>query len=164
MEAGTISPVHLTWLDVAVRVAAALVLSFALGLERFVHKKPVDFRPFMIIGLASCALTIAIVEFAYRASDPELSVDPAKVVSGIMSGIGFLGAGALFREKHVVQGAGSAAAIWAAGALGVVCGFGMIWLAALLAFSVVATLLLSRPFTDDYAARAETDDSSDDDR
>src|SRR3546814_12705078 len=91
-----------------------------------------DFRPFFIISLASCSLTVAILELGYRSSDPHLSIYPAKVISGVMTCIGFLGAGALFREKHLVQGAGSAAAIWAAGALGIVCGMGFLWLAALL--------------------------------
>lgn len=122
MEPGALSPVHLGWLDAGARIGAAIILAFALGLERFVHKKPVDFRPFVIISLPSCALTIGIVEFAYSASAPELSVDPAKVVSGIMTGIGFLGAGAIFREQHAVQGAGSAASIWAAGATGTYAG------------------------------------------
>lgn len=158
MELGTISPVHLSWFDAAARMGGALALSLALGFERFIHKKPIDFRPFVIIALASCALTIGIVEFAYRASDPELSVDPAKVASGIMTGIGFLGAGAIFREQHVVQGAGSAAAIWAAGATGIVCGLGLLWLAGLLSAGVVLTLLLSRPFTDAYTASTENED------
>lgn len=159
MEPGTLSPVHLSWLDAAARIIAAVVLSLALGLERFFHKKPVDFRPFVIISLASCALTIAIVEFAYRASDPELSIDPAKVVSGIMTGIGFLGAGAMFRERRVVQGAGSAAAIWAAGAMGIVCGLGLLWLASILTVGIVLTLLVGRPFTEDYAVKGADKES-----
>src|SRR3546814_876575 len=126
MEAGAFSPVHLSWLDALARLGGAILFSLAIGLERFLHRKPVDFRPFVIISLASCALTVAILELGYRSSDPHLSIDPAKVISGVMTGIGFLGAGALFREKHLVQGAGSAAAIWAAGALGIVCGMGFL--------------------------------------
>lgn len=158
MEAGAFAPIHIGWIDAGARIGAALLLSLALGLERFVRRKSVDFRPFVIIALASCALAIAVMELAYRTDDDQLSIDPAKVISGIMSGIGFLGAGALFREKHVVQGAGSASAIWAAGAIGMVCGFGMLWLAGLLALGVVATLLVSRPFTDEYTVRI-TDDA-----
>src|SRR3546814_20395826 len=70
-----------------------------------------------------------------------------------MTGIGFLGAGALFREKHLVQGAGSAAAIWAAGALGIVCGMGFLWLAALLSGGIVILFLVGRPYTNAYDAR-----------
>lgn len=158
MEAGTLAPVHLSWLDALARVGASLLLSLALGLERYLHRKPVDFRPFVIIAVASTSLMIGIIEFAFHAADPDLSVDPAKVVSGIMTGIGFLGAGALFREQHIVHGAGSAASIWAAGAIGVVCGLGAVWLAGLLAGAVVLTLLASRPFIDDYTIDADKDD------
>jgi putative Mg2+ transporter-C (MgtC) family protein len=161
VEAGTRAPIHLGWLDVALRLGAALLLSLALGVERYWRRKPVDFRPFVIVAVASCALIIAIVEFAARATDDSLSVDPAKVVSGILTGIGFLGAGALFREKHIVHGAGSASSIWAGGALGVVCGFGFLWLGAALAVAVVGTLLLSRPFTDAYTISADNKDDAD---
>lgn len=158
MDAGTFHPDHVTWLDALLRVGAALVLSLALGLERFWRRKPLDFRPFVIIALASCALSLSIVEFAYRADDDSLSVDPAKVLSGVMSGIGFIGAGALFREKHVVHGAGSAAAIWASGAIGLVCGLGFLWLAGLVALALLAVLILSRPFTEDYTARIDDEE------
>lgn len=155
MEAGSFSPIHLSWLDAIARMGVALGLSLLLGFERYAHHKPVDFRPFAIIALASSSLIIGIIEFTYRAADPKLSIDPAKIVSGIMTGIGFLGAGTLFREKHVVQGAGSAASIWAAGAIGIACGLGMLWLAGLLAAGVLATLVLSRPIIRRYAVDAE---------
>jgi len=154
------SPGQITWVDALLRIGAALLFCLALGLELFLRRKPIDFRPFVIIGLASCALSIAIVEFAYKVDDETLSVDPAKVLSGVMSGIGFIGAGALFREAHVVQGAGSAASIWAAGAIGLVCGLGMLWLAGIVTLALVLLLLLSQPFTDDYTIRI--DDAADD--
>lgn len=161
MEADTFSPSHLTWMDAAVRIGAALVLSLALGLERFWRKKPIDFRPFVIIALASCALTVSIIEFAYRADDDTISIDPARILSGVMSGIGFIGAGALFREEHTVYGAGSAASIWASGAIGLVCGLGFLWLAGLLTVALLAVLILSRPFTEAYTIRI--DDEADED-
>lgn len=160
MAPGALTPVHLAWLDVLARFAAALVLALALGLERFLHRKPVDFRPFIIISLASCCLTIAIMEVAARADDHQLSIDPAKVMSGIMTGIGFLGAGALFRDERVVQGAGSAAAIWAAGAIGIVSGFGLLWLAGMLGLAVVGTLIVSRPFIGDYTGSPPPEDDA----
>ncbi len=161
MEIGTFGPVHIGWLDALARIGGALLLSFMLGLERFLRKKPVDFRPFVIIAIASCALTLGISEYAFRADDPQLSIDPAKVVSGVMTGIGFIGAGALFREQHTVFGAGSAASIWASGAIGLVCGFGFLWLAGLLTLSVVLVLVVSRPFTDEYTIRVDDEEDRD---
>lgn len=158
MEVGTFSPVYLSWLDVLARIAAAIVLSLALGLERFLRKKPIDFRPFVIISLASCTLVLAVSEYGVKVNDTALAVDPSRVVQGILTGIGFLGAGALFREQHTVYGAGSATSIWAAGAMGLICGFGLLWLAALLTVGLLLVLGLSRPFTDEYTIRMDEED------
>ena len=162
MEIGAFGPVQVTWLDALARFGAAFLLSFTLGLERFLRKKPVDFRPFVIIALASCSLVLGVSVYVYRADDADLSVDPSRVVQGVMTGIGFIGAGALFRERHTVYGAGSAASIWAAGAIGLICGFGFLWLAALLSVSLVLLLGLSRPFTDEYTIRVDDEEDSGD--
>lgn len=149
-------------MDAILRLGAALLLSLALGMERFLRKKPIDFRPFVIIALASSALTVSIIEFAYGTQHERISIDPARVLSGVMTGIGFIGAGALFREDHTVYGAGSAASIWAAGAIGLICGLGYLWLAALLAVLLIALLLLSRPFTQEYTIQIDEEEDGDD--
>ena len=145
----------LTWLDVLLRVGASLVFALSIGVERLAHRKPVDFRPFIIIAVASCALCLAILELGHSLSNSSISIDPAKVISGVTTGIGFLGAGALFREQHYVRGAGSAAAVWAAGAIGIVCGLGFIWLGGILAAVVMLSLLIGRRFVSDYTAEVE---------
>ena len=161
MEPGTLFPIHIDWLDAFARVGMSILFALSIGVERFVHKKPVDFRPFVIIALASCGLGIMVVELPFTSADPNLSIDPAKVISGVMTGIGFLGAGALFREGDIVKGAGSAASIWSAGAIGLICGMGFIWLAGIVALGIVLLLLLSRRFvdTDAYTAGLASDES-----
>lgn len=160
MEPGTLFPVQIAWVDAIARIALAILFALSIGVERFVHRKPVDFRPFVIISLSSCGLGLLIVELPLTSSDPNLSIDPAKVISGVMSGIGFLGAGALFREGDIVKGAGSAASIWSAGAIGLICGMGFLWLAGLVALGIVVTFLLSRRFvdTDSYTASVADED------
>lgn len=90
-------------------------------------------------------------------SDQQLQIDPTRVFAGVMTGIGFLGAGAMFREEQFVKGGGSAAAIWAAGAIGIVCGIGLLWLAALVAVPILLLLVISGPFIDHYDADVEED-------
>lgn len=148
MAPGTLLPVHISVADALLRIGCAILFALAIGVERFLHKKPVDFRPFVIVSLASCALGIVILELPFTTADDNVSIDPAKVISGVMSGIGFLGAGALFREGDIVKGAGSAASIWAAGAIGLVCGLGFPWLAALVATGVVMLFVFARRFVD----------------
>ena len=70
--------------------------------------------------------------------------------SGVITGIGFLGAGAMFHEDSYVKGAGSAASIWAPGAIGLICGVGLLWLAVILAGGVLMVLMVSAPFTGKY--------------
>ncbi|MDX3910135.1 MAG: MgtC/SapB family protein [Sphingobium sp.] len=160
MEPGTFLPVHIGWIDALARIGLAILFALSIGVERFVHKKPVDFRPFVIISLSSCGLGLLVVELPFTSADANLSIDPAKVISGVMSGIGFLGAGALFREGDIVKGAGSAASIWSAGAIGLICGMGFLWLAGLIALGIVVLFLVSRRFveTDPYTASLAGED------
>lgn len=147
-----LTPTSLGWGEMLTRLGAAALFSAALGIERYTNKKPVDFRPFMIIAVVSAALLIAITEFAVTADDETFSIDPAKVFNGILSGIGFLGAGALFRDKNVVRGAGSAAAIWASGGIGIMCGLGYLWLGGVIAIGLVLLLLLSNDLSNVHGA------------
>jgi len=152
MQPGTFSPEHIGWLEAAMRMGCAIVFPLLIGLERYFRKKPIDFRPFVIISVASCGLSLGSLELARSTVDQQLQIDPTRVFAGVVTGIGFLGAGAMFREKNYVQGAGSAAAIWAAGAIGIICGIGSLWLAALIAIPILLLLLISGPFIHRYDA------------
>ena len=141
------SPTAITWSQAFIRMGAALVLPLLIGLERFLRKKPIDFRPFVIISVGSAGLVMAAIEMLASAAGPQTQIDPTRVIEGVITGIGFLGAGAMFRQGNYIQGAGSAAAIWSAGAIGLACGMGEIWLAAMMAIIILAVLLVSGPFT-----------------
>ena len=158
------SPSALSWSEALLRLGAATLLPFLIGLERFFRKKPIDFRPFIIISVGSCGLLIASIEMLDTTSDPQTRIDPTRVIEGVITGIGFLGAGAMFREGGFVQGAGSAAAIWSAGAIGLACGMGELWLAILMAAIVLITLVASGPFTSQWDAHgSDADETSHDD-
>lgn len=141
------APETMSWEDVGLRFAFATILPFLIGLERFFRRKPIDFRPFVIISVGSCGLVMASIEMLQSVNDTNSNIDPTRVIEGVITGIGFLGAGAMFREGNYVQGAGSAAAIWVAGAIGLSCGMGEIWLATIMAAIVLSLLVASGPFT-----------------
>lgn len=151
------TPTTLTWLDIAVRVGCATLLPLAIGLERFLRRKPIDFRPFVIISVAACGLLIGSMELLQDTADPQGRIDPTRVIQGVITGIGFLGAGAMFRDGAFVQGAGSAASIWGAGAIGLVCGMGELWLAAIIAGVILLLMLVSEPVTKKWDASEEND-------
>lgn len=142
------SPSTISWTQAAIRMGAATLLPLLIGLERFLRNKPIDFRPFVIISVASAGLVLASIEMLAAASgSPQTQIDPTRVIEGVITGIGFIGAGAMFRQGNFVQGAGSAAAIWSAGAIGLACGMGEIWLAATMAVIILILLVVSGPFT-----------------
>jgi putative Mg2+ transporter-C (MgtC) family protein len=157
IAAGALTPIDIDWGQALVRFLCAVLLPLAIGTERFLRRKPIDFRPFVIISVASCALTMGGLQLAYRGSDPQLSIDPTRIFAGVITGIGFLGAGAVFREGNHLVGSGSAAAIWAAGAIGILSGAGLLWLAGVVGILVLAVLLLSDPIV----TRSAGDDAVD---
>ena len=152
-----LSPDTISWTDAIIRIGSAFLFPLLLGFERFLRRKPIDFRPFVIISVGACALVIGIMEFAENITDPQFRIDPSRILEGVITGIGFLGAGAMFRKGAFVQGAGSAASIWVAGVIGLVSGMGQIWLAACITAIVLALLFFSGPFTDDYDPRHNID-------
>ena len=154
-------PSSMAWSDVIVRLAAAIFLPLAIGIERFLHRKPIDFRPYVIISVAACGLLVGTTELLESQSNNTNQIDPTKVIEGIITGIGFIGAGAMFRQGNYVQGAGSASSIWCAGAIGIVCGMGELWLAGMITAIVLVLLFVSRPFTDNWDPASESDDQGD---
>lgn len=149
-------PGAIGWADFALRMAAATLLPLLIGMERFLRRKPIDFRPFVIISVSACGLAIGAMELPTKTADPQIAIDPSRVFEGVITGIGFLGAGAMFRRGSFVQGAGSAASIWAAGAIGLVCGFGELWLAGTMTAIILLLLLVSGPFTREWDPEATT--------
>ena len=141
------APETMNWEGAGLRFAFATILPLFIGLERFFRRKPIDFRPFVIISVGSCGLVMASIEMLQSINDTNTNIDPTRVIEGVITGIGFLGAGAMFREGNFVQGAGSAAAIWVAGAIGLTCGMGELWLATAIATIVLILLIASGPFT-----------------
>ncbi|WJY17434.1 MgtC/SapB family protein [Alteriqipengyuania flavescens] len=153
-----LTPNTLAWTDALIRIGAATFLPFLIGLERFLRNKPIDFRPFIIISVSAAGLLMSAVELLSASTDSNTQIDPTRVIEGVITGIGFLGAGAMFRQGNFVQGAGSAASIWSAGAIGLACGMGEIWLAILMALVVLIVLVSSGPFTAKWDAQHGPDE------
>ncbi|HWY40068.1 MAG TPA: MgtC/SapB family protein [Chthoniobacterales bacterium] len=131
--------------DIAVRLGAALILGSALGLNRELHGKPAGLRTHALVCLGAAAATMVALNYQDRsqAADPNAI---GRVVQGILTGIGFLGAGVILRDPagHVT-GLTTAATIWICAVLGIVCGLGY-WLIMAIALGLTAlALLFGRP-------------------
>jgi putative Mg2+ transporter-C (MgtC) family protein len=113
-------------LEILPRIVAALACGVGIGINRDLHRKPAGFRTFGLVALGSAIVTIA----AQRVS-PGDEAAASRVAQGILTGIGFLGAGLIVRRerRHGVSGLTTAAAVWTTAGLGIACGLGLYLLA-----------------------------------
>lgn len=116
--------------EYTIRILAASFAGLILGTERAINKKPASFRTFALVSSASCIFTIlsVIVGEASRASG--IAVDPGRIAAQVVSGVGFVGAGIIYKDRTAgaVEGITTAVMVWFAASLGMVCGFGHILL------------------------------------
>ena len=136
--------------ELLIQFSAATLLPLSIGLERFFRSKPIDFRPYVVISVIACGIMISTGELVDSLVDAKTSVDPTRIMQGVITGIGFLGAGAMFKDGDFIKGAGSAASIWSAGVIGLVCGLGQLGLAIIMTTIVLVLMVVSAPFTDNW--------------
>jgi putative Mg2+ transporter-C (MgtC) family protein len=132
---GTLLPNARTLLHPQLRVGAAMVAGAALGLNRDLHGQPTGVRTLGIVGVGSAPAVLAV-------SDSHDVSAVSRVIQGILTGIGFLGAGVIFRNSGVqqVHGLTTAACTWLTACIGVTCGAGewrMMLVGVFLAFVVL---------------------------
>lgn len=114
-------------LELMGRVLLSFGLGGVLGLERERTGRPAGLRTHMLVCAGSVCFTIAGV---YGFTGPETSMrDPSRVAAQIVTGVGFLGAGTIFRTPSTIRGLTTAASIWLVAAIGMLIGAGMYWLA-----------------------------------
>ena len=97
------------------RIAAALLIGGLIGFERTFHGRPAGFRTHSLVCVASALLMLVTVyQSDWMTSTPidTIRTDPTRMAQGIMTGIGFLGAGVIFKEGLTVRGLTTAASIW----------------------------------------------------
>lgn len=132
--------------EFAGRVLFAAGCGFLVGLDREIKGKPLGVRAYILVAIGSSALMAVTLNFGLSsiAQDPALSIDPTRLIQGIVGGIGFLGAGAIMSSDNDgrLRGVASGAAIWAVGAIGVACGLGFLLEAAFVAILIFAVLNL----------------------
>lgn len=116
------------------RVLLAGALSALIGWQREKAHKPAGLRTHILIGLGAALFTVISVNFT--------GGDPSRIAAGVVTGIGFLGAGAIIHRTRVVEGMTTAASIWVTAAIGLACGAGFYIIAAVTALIVFVVLLL----------------------
>ena len=136
-----------------VALAIAYLLALPIGWNREREERSAGLRTFPLVAVATCGFIQAAE--AITASSPEAM---ARIVEGLITGMGFIGGGAILRLKDSVKGTATAASLWVTGAIGTSAGLGSYDVAVMLSVVTVVTLWLLSPFK--RLAEGEADDKS----
>lgn len=125
------------YMEEAAQVSVAFIIGAVIGIEREFRSKPAGFRTMILICVGSCLYTIL--------SKESNTVSPDRIASNIVTGIGFIGAGVIFKEGISVNGLTTAALIWITAALGMAVGYHNYPIAIVVASMVVVALFVLEP-------------------
>lgn len=135
-------------LIVFANLCGALILGLFVGYERSYHGRAAGMRTYGLVCMASCAMTVIVgyPTFWYGGSSQALLIghpppDPTRVIQGIVTGVGFLGAGVIVKEGMNISGLTTAASIWSSSAIGILVGIGFYSAAILLTFLSAALMM-----------------------
>lgn len=136
------------------RLMAACILGGIVGFEReYTRHTPAGFRTHILVSLGSC-LAMLISEFASTIYGD--TIDPTRIGAQVVSGIGFLGAGAILRHGVSVKGLTTAASIWAIACVGLACGVGFYSGAVIATILIYAVLIYLKSFSNKIANRVKS--------
>ena len=136
---------HEAFFTMSMRLLLALVLSGFIGFEREINNHAAGFRTHILVGVSSTLLMLMSLygfESYMEAHSGNVTFDPARIPSYVISGIGFLGAGTIIVNGMTVKGLTTAASIWAVAGLGLVVGIGMYDIAILTTIIILLSLVL----------------------
>jgi putative Mg2+ transporter-C (MgtC) family protein len=127
-------------------LAGALALGLLLGYERAYHGRAAGMRTYGIVCMASTALTVfcGYPGFWWGGGHAPTAIDPTRVIQGIVTGVGFLGAGVIMKEGLNISGLTTAASIWASSAIGVLVGLGFFAAAIMLTLLLLSLMMWAR--------------------
>src|SRR6185437_3475073 len=143
--------------EVIFKIILALLLSLVIGVEREIKKKPIGLKTSAVIATFSCLLTIVSIEAAYLVparDDINITMDPLRLSAQIVSGIGFLGAGAILRrDNDNITGLTTAAMIWGAASIGIAVGAGFYIESAFAVISVMFVVEVLAPILSKFGPK-----------
>ena len=100
----------------------AAALGSLIGLEREIHGQPAGLRTHMILAVGASLAAILSISYSQFLSSPSLPSDPGRIVAQVVSGVGFLGAGAIMKMGVTVKGLTTASSLWTTAIVGIACG------------------------------------------
>ncbi len=137
--------------ELLLRILLGTLLGGVIGFERDLHGRPAGLRTHSIVALASATFMVVSTQFTYWQHYKEsdlVRVDTSRIAASVVSGIGFLGAGAILRTGITIRGLTTAAGLWLVSAIGMAAGGGMYVVAAFATLLGLVTLTLLRRLED----------------
>ncbi|MCM8797790.1 MAG: MgtC/SapB family protein [Candidatus Omnitrophica bacterium] len=130
--------------EIILRLATTMLLSGFIGFERQMHRRIAGLRTHILVSLGSCLIMLTSL-YVFDIYKDVASVDPARIAAGVITGIGFLGAGTIIRDSGGVRGLTTAASLWVVAGIGLTVGCGF-FSAAVFAtiFTLIALFFLRR--------------------
>jgi putative Mg2+ transporter-C (MgtC) family protein len=142
-------PIPEEYITTFARITTALLLGGLIGLERSYNGRPAGFRTHSLVCMASSLLMLLTVyqwKLLEGAPIDTIRVDPTRMAQGIMTGVGFLGAGVIMKERFTIRGLTTAASIWITASIGIIVGMGFYFAAFLSTVLALGTLSVFRWF------------------
>lgn len=130
-------------LEILFRLLTAMLIGCAIGLDRNLHGKSTGMKTLGIVAMGAALVTMASTDFSTQPGEHHYDA-VSRAIQGVITGIGFLGAGVIVHENSTnrVRGLTTAASIWLTAAMGVVCGTGA-WRVGVIALGLMLVLLLA---------------------
>ena len=138
-----------------IALAVAYALALPIGWNREREERSAGLRTFPLVAMASCGFVMIATEVL----GPD-SQQHSRILEGLMTGIGFVGGGAILKQGDRAKGTATAASLWATGAIGAAVGYGQLDIAVILSLFTVLTLVLMTPLRRAVQERAEADEAS----
>ncbi len=134
----------LNWWDILFRLVLAAVLSGIVGFEREFHGRAAGFRTHILLCVGSTLIMLASMHL-FDVYAGRVALDPARLAAGVVTGIGFLGAGTIMRYKAAVRGLTTAASLWVVTGIGLAVGTGLYFGAIVtMAIAVISLMFFGR--------------------
>ncbi len=148
---------ELSWIDIVIRVVIAVLIGMSIGVERELANHPAGMKTHALVCLGAAITTMLSAEMCYQLMeieglDASSKVDLSRIASGVVSGIGFIGAGAIIKSKDgsVVTGITTAATVWISGCMGLAIGMGYFRIIVVSMLAILFTTITLKSIEDRY--------------
>ncbi len=109
--------------QIIIRLVLSVFLGGLIGFERQIHRRTAGFRTHILVSLGSCLIMLTSL-YVFDIYSSKVDLDPTRIAAGVITGIGFLGAGAIIRDSQGIIGLTTAASLWVVAGIGLAIGCG----------------------------------------